>query len=153
MPALPTLFLVAAAARAALWRRRSGESGYAEIAAFTNPEARLTDQELGADRPGRVFESSTGRPSAVDPGSGLQDAVRRAFATELAAALEKALAPGERFGLVAPVRFLGLLSEALPRGLSARQAVQLDADLTQRPRAELFDRLDRLAREAGLSTG
>lgn len=152
MLAAPTLFLVADASRAVLWRRRTGESGYAEVASFDNPEARLTDHELGADRPGRVFEASTGRASAVDPGSGLHDTVRRAFAIDLALALERALAPGETFGLVAPVRFLRLLAEALPRTLAARRAVELDADLTRRPKAELFERLDRLAREAGLST-
>jgi protein required for attachment to host cells len=149
MPSPPTLFLVADASRAVLWRRRVGESGYAEVRAFDNPEARLSDRELGADRPGRVFESSTGRSSAVELGTGLHDAVRRAFATDLAMALEREAAQGERFAIVAPARFLGVLREALPRPFAARLAAQLDADLTKLPKAELFDRLDRLAREAG----
>ena len=151
MPTAPTLFLVADASRAVLWRRRTGESGYAELASFDNPKARLDDHELGSDRPGRVFDGSTGRSSAVELGSGLRDAVRRAFATDLAMALEQALVPGERFGLVAPARFLGLLADALPRALAARRAVQLDADLTRQPKADLFQRLDRLAHEAGPS--
>jgi len=152
MPSMPTLFLVADAARAVLWRRRTGESGYTEVAAFDNPQARLADHELGADRPGRVFEASSGRPSAVDPGSGLHDAVRHGFAAELAAALAREAGPDERCGIVAPARFLDLLRDAIPPTLASRIAVKLDANLTKRPKRELFERLDRLAREAGLST-
>jgi protein required for attachment to host cells len=101
--------------------------------------------------PGRVFEASSGRASAVDQGSGLHDAVRQAFAAELSAALAQHAGADERCGIVAPARFLALLRGAMPRGIADRVAVELDADLTRLPRRELFERLDRLAREAGHS--
>lgn len=148
MPGRTPLILVADAGRASMLQARADAPGYDEVGHFENPDAHRKDHELGADRPGRVFDSHTGRASAIEPHEGPRAAARREFAAVLAAALDRAATADQPVALVAPARFLALLRAALPAGLAARVAVAEDADLTRLPRADLFVRLDALLRPA-----
>jgi protein required for attachment to host cells len=104
-----------------------------------------TDSEMHGDKKaaghpqGAVFDSSTGRPSAVEP---RDDAVRyhdESFAREVADALNTQAAAGafERLALVAPSHTLNAIAEHLNTGAKAKLINTLAKDLTKTPDHEL----------------
>ena len=135
--------LVADAARAELLRRRGGSPPFETIATFDNPDAHRTDHELGKDRPGRAVEPAGTRRSAMEPRSTPRARLLAAFATELAAALERQVSasPGLRLVLAAPPRLMRMIEARL--GHDAAEAVSrtVPKDLTKLPRLTLHQRL------------
>jgi protein required for attachment to host cells len=139
-----TWFVVADAGRAEALVKRRGESGYDSVRMWENPLAHLKAHELGEDRPGRAFESSSARRSAMEPRETPKEAAEHDFARELAAALDAAVAGGEaqRIVLIAAPRLLGDLRPLLSRAVQGAIAAEHAKDYTRLPRAELFARLD-----------
>ncbi len=135
--------LVADAARAELLRRRGGTPPFETIATFDNPDAHKPDHALGKDRPGRAFESVGTRRSAMEPRTTPRARLLAAFATDLAAALERQVAatPGLRLVLAAPPRLMRMIEARL--GHDAAEAVTrtVPKDLTKLPRLTLHQRL------------
>jgi len=126
-------FVVADGARAR-WVTRS------EAADDFKTTSELHAKPHSAGHPqGAVFDSSTGRPSAVEPRA---DAVRHhdeAFAREIADALNTQAAAGafERLALVAPSHTLNAITEHLNTGAKAKLVKTLAKDLSKTPDHEL----------------
>lgn len=141
-----TWFVVADAGRAEALVKRRGESGYDSVRQWENPDAHYKAHEMGEDKPGRAFESTTSRRSAMEPRETPKEAAERDFARELAAALDAAVAGGEvqKIVLIAAPRLLGDMRPLLSRTLQAAIVAEHAKDYTKLPRAELFDRLDEL---------
>lgn len=146
-----TWFVVADAGRAEALVKRRGESGYDSVRSWENPDAHLKAHEMGQDRPGRAYESSGTRRSAMEPRETPKDASEHDFARELAGALDAAVASGEaaRIVLIAAPRLLGDMRPMLSRAVQAALAGEHAKDLTKLPRAELFARLDEVRPPGG----
>ena len=124
--------LVADAQRARLLQREKPGGDWVELAeeglAVENPPTHLQ----GADRPGRVFDST-----------GHHEAAKQDFAKALLHRLEQAQASGrfERLMLVAPPHFLGLLRAAISPALLHALRGSIDKDLTKATVAEIVHHL------------
>lgn len=128
-------FVVADGARAR-WVTRSETADDFKTASELHAKPRDTGEPQGA-----VFDSSTGRPSAVVARA---DAVRHhdeAFAREIADALNAQAAAGafEQLALVAPSHTLNAITEHLNTGAKAKLVKTLAKDLTKTPDHELGD--------------
>jgi protein required for attachment to host cells len=110
---------------------------------LSNPSGRLHDQDLDADRPGRVFNGSaragqSGRASLRHGADGERSTRQHAiesFARRIGAELEKARL-AHRFDcvvLVAEPGFLGRLRKALPAAVRAQVAASIPHDLVNQP--------------------
>jgi protein required for attachment to host cells len=126
-------FVVADGARAR-WVVRSETADDFRTASELHAKPHSAGQPQGA-----VFDSSSGRPSAVVPRA---DAVRHhdeAFARELADALNTQAAAGafERLVLVAPSHTLNAITEHLNTGAKAKLGKTLAKDLSKTPDHEL----------------
>lgn len=86
-----------------------------EMEAFIHPEARLHDQDLVSDRPGRGFERSGPGRHAEEPDSTVAEVETGNFAHELARFLLKGRNDGryDAIVLIAAPAFLGSLRERL----------------------------------------
>lgn len=144
MPRKPDLFvLVADATRAELLRRQRGSPPFATVATFENPESHLPDRSFGTERPGRMHESVGSRRAAITPRTPPRVRVLAAFATELAAAIEKAVAAGRgtQFVVAAPPRLLRMIEARLNPTAGEAVTRTVPKDLTRLPRLTLMDRL------------
>ena len=124
--------VVADAGRARVFQAESLRGELTEVMDKADPLARVARTELASDEPGRQ-QSPGGRGL-----HGMQDKVspREAederFARELVADVQGALDANriERFYLMAPPRFLGLLRKVAPDRVTNALAGDLDKDLT-----------------------
>ncbi|MFO7646651.1 host attachment protein [Halomonas campaniensis] len=144
-----TWVVVADQARARLFSASDRRGALEEVEDLANPEGRLHDQDLNADRPGRAFDSmGEGRHAMGKHHSPKeQEAIR--FAQEVGDRLAVGLHDGAYRHLIisATPRFLGLLREALPEDVTKRVVLELHKDLTalssDEIRAHLPERLPR----------
>lgn len=133
-------FLVADRGRAQLLLRHS-DGRYDVLAEFEAPPRFRPRRDTRV----RVYASvGTARSTTGDATS---SADRRAFAAELAAGLERALARGafERLVLVAPARMLADLRRELSGAVARTVVDAAPKDLTKLPQAELRRVLDDIA--------
>lgn len=95
-------------------------------------------RDMGSDRPGRVFSSASGTPSAVEQTDWHQQAEDR-FAAEAAALLSCHAESdgGAEIVVVAPSRTLAELRRHYSRAVSARIVAEIDKDLTGHPVDEI----------------
>ncbi len=134
--------LVADAQRARLLQREKPGGDWVELAeeglAVENPPTHLQ----GADRPGRVFDSTGQHRHAVETHD-FHEAAKQDFAKALLHRLEQAQASGrfERLMLVAPPHFLGLLRAAISPALLHALRGSIDKDLTKATVAEIVHHL------------
>ena len=116
-----------------------------------NPLARLHDQDLESDRPGRVFNfaAAPGRRRGASPRHGAngersthQHVVER-FARRIGEDLRRAHNAGrfDRLVLVAAPAFLGRLRRSLPAGLRNCLAATFGKDLVNQPDFDVRDYL------------
>lgn len=118
-----------------------------EVVSLSNAAARLSDADLETDRPGSTADRKGDAMHAYEPANGVRDVEAQRFAREVAAELEQALHKGqmERFYLMAAPDFLGLLREAMGKGLEdalvADQAKDFSARSPEEIRAALPERL------------
>jgi protein required for attachment to host cells len=102
----------------------------------------LPTHELGADAPGRAFNSATNLRSAVGQ-TDWHDQAERAFLTKLAQHLDAAVSSGKTKSviMVAPPRALGMLRPAYSHALKGAVRAELDKDLVKMPVHEIEKRL------------
>ncbi len=125
--------LVADSSRARLFEAAGAMAALEERTDLVMPSARLQEQELVSDRPGRTFDSFGEGRHAMEPPTAAKDIASGRFAAEIAALLESERQRGTytRLVLVAPPAFLGQLRGALSDSVSALISAELDKHLVQ----------------------
>lgn len=118
------------------------------VAHFENPQGRLHDQALEADRPGRAFDSAGRGRHAMSTEVSASEHVADRFAAEIAAALESARCRNALAAvtLVAEPTFLGRLKAALDDETEQLVTATLEKGLTDLPAPDLLLHLRRLAK-------
>ena len=120
------------------------------VGELSDPQARLHDRDLKSDRPGRVFDHAAqpGRRGATAHHStgGEHEAHKHeveSFARTLAHALETAHQHGDfrRLVVMAGPKFLGVLRQMLPRGVTATIVAEVPKDLVHQPAAAFLSHL------------
>ncbi|MEQ8232000.1 MAG: host attachment protein [Gammaproteobacteria bacterium] len=108
-----------------------------------NPEGRLQDREIDADRPGRAFDSGGEGRHAMSREQSAHERIAADFAREIGAALDKARGAGrlDELVLVAEPRFLGHLREAIDAHTANCVVASVDKDLVHLAPDELVAHL------------
>ncbi len=111
--------------------KRNGELD--ELFDMVNPQARLHEQELTTDLPGRTANSATGMRHGLGDEETHKPAAARQFAREVADRLEKGRTAGEwqKLYVVADPSFLGMLRKAMDRDTAQRVAGEVDKNLAR----------------------
>jgi protein required for attachment to host cells len=115
-----------------VFSQASRHGALTELARFESERARLKDQDINADRPGRSFDRMGPGRHALAPNvtPTEQEAIR--FAKEVAEHLEAARKQ-QKFNelyVIAEPRFLGHLRTAFTRPLREHLAAEIDKDLS-----------------------
>ena len=121
---------------------------------LSDPRARLHDQELVSDRPGRVYDHAPrqgGRRGATaHHGTGGEHEAHKheveIFARQLAHELETARRAHrfDRLVIMAGPKFLGVLRAALPDSVKATIAAEVPKDLVHHPLQAINEHLPQL---------
>ena len=121
----------------------SPDGGFEEALALDSAAAHRRARELGADRPGRVFESAGGAHHAIAPRSDPHRRAKTDFAEIVADEIVEAQRQGafDRLALVAPPAILEAIKEHLDGECGKRLERELAKDLTKLPQDELRRRL------------
>lgn len=109
-----TWIVVAESTRARIFFAKNRVQPLEELHSFSFPEARLRDQDIVTDRPGRTHESANDSRSAMEAPD-IRGQQQHEFAQEICNYLEQARNK-QKFGalvLVAPPTFLGALREEM----------------------------------------
>lgn len=138
-----TWVLVAESSRARIFVAAGPRKKLEEIAALSQPTARLKEGELVSDAPGRSFDSGgQGRHAMGNEGEHkLHEADE--FARDIAAQLDTARQSRE-FGqliLVAPPQFLGLLRKHLSSACAATVVATVNKNLVQHEVSDIREHL------------
>jgi protein required for attachment to host cells len=114
---------------------------------LVNPQARLHEQELVSDLPGRSFDRAGEGRHAMESRTGPKRVTQIAFAREIAHHLEQVRNSGacERLVVIAAPAFLGLLRNELSDALHKATVASLDKDLTALGSNEILDYVPREA--------
>ena len=141
-----TWYVITDGGRARIVRRRDEPGAFETHREFASAEIHSKTRDLGAERPGRVHESSGSAHHAVEPRHDLHKAEKRSFVGEVAAALNEASAHGafDRLILIAPAHALEWLNEALDADARRKVTAELQKDLTKTPNSELGKQLAHL---------
>ncbi len=135
MPAkkVTTWVLVCDGARGRIFVNRGPGSGLDQIESQEDDEARAPTRAIGADRPGRAFDSFGEGRHAMAPRADWHRFAKENFAKGMAAIVNSAaLEEGfDSLVLVAPPRVLGDLRQALNDQAGARVTAEIGKDLTQ----------------------
>jgi len=143
-----TWIMVANAARARCFERRETDGKLQELADFVHPQSRQKGVDLAADRGGHLEkgpQQGGGGGTQYEPRTDPRQKEHAAFASELALAMDEALAGGrcQAWALLASNPFLGELKSHLsPRAAKALRAA-IPSDLTSFEGAELKQHVDR----------
>ena len=140
---MTTWVVVADTVRARIFAEEAPRGPLIEIEALTHPEARLHEQQLTSDLPGRSFDSAgQGRHAmghTFEPKH--QEAVR--FAKEVSDRLTSARRAGrvQKLYIVAAPAFLGMLRDALDEATQRVVAGEINKNLVTHDVAEIRDHL------------
>lgn len=135
--------LVADEARARTFTADKPVDPMVEINSMTSPEAKLRDQDLVSDKPGRVIGGSDQSKHGVGEKSEHKEQYAVRFAKEIGSYLDDNLRD-KSFGkliLVAAPHFLGLLRKELSKEVEAVISLQLDKDLSNMETEEIREHL------------
>jgi protein required for attachment to host cells len=137
-----TWILVADGARARIFKNEGPGKGVQPAVDEDFRHALPRSQEMGTERPGRVYESATTARHAVESPD-WHRFEKEKFAKEMARVLDHAATDGafDRLVLVAPPKTLGDLRGALAAATRKRVTAEIDKDLTQVSPGELGDHL------------
>ncbi|MBK1726570.1 host attachment protein [Halorhodospira neutriphila] len=134
------VWVVAADAARARVFESANRTGHAlrEVETWVNPEVRQHAQALGADRPGRVNDSSGPGRHAMEPPTDLKEVEAERFARELAKWLDQARNEQrfEHLVIAAPPHFLGQIRHSLSAQLRAMVSSEVGKDLCHLERPE-----------------
>lgn len=138
-----TWFVIADGGRARFITRRSGAEVYDTRREFVSAHLHTPSREIGDSRPGRGHESASSTRHAVQPRLDPHLAYKRDFVRAVADELNEAGRKGEfdRLVLVAPVRALGALVDALDDAIVAKVAARIRKDLTRVPDSDMASHL------------
>ena len=121
------------------------ESGYPHSGVTVRLEvtsgATETAGKLAADRLPRTQESSYTARHGIEPRLSLKAYEKRVFAARLADYLKGGLANFDELVLVAPIRFLSLLHDALSDAVAAKISATRGKELTWMTDAQVLDHL------------
>ena len=106
---------------------------------LVSPEARLREQDLTSDRPGRSFDSAGAGRHATEPSTraGEQAAIR--FANDIARHLKQGRIDGafDRLIVVAEPHFLGLVRKAIDPNTAKMITLEVAKDVSKASAAEI----------------
>jgi len=139
MKSSTTWYVITDGGRARVVRRRDDRDAFETHREFVSAEIHGKTHDIGAERPGRVHESSGSAHHAIEPRHDLHLAEKRSFVAKVAAGLNEAAAHEEfdQLVLVAPAHALEWLNEALEAPTRLKVAAELQKDLTKTPNSEL----------------
>jgi protein required for attachment to host cells len=125
--------LVADSGRARLFQASGPNASLEEQTDLVMPSARLRNQDIRGDRPGRSFDSFGEGRHAMEPSTPAKEIESDRFAARIAVLLEVERLAGAytRLVLVAPPRFLGQLRDALSDPVRALVSNELNKDLVR----------------------
>lgn len=135
--------LVADAGRARLFRADRAAGDLSKIRDFAAPEARLRDQDLASDRPGRTFDRGGEGRHAMEPSTPPAETETLRFAKILGDMLDRGRVDGDflHLALIAPPQFLGHLRKSISLETARRVVLEIDKDLTRDDAAAIRKRL------------
>lgn len=139
MKAVRTWILIADASRAKVLHTRGLGNGLTAVPGMTLETDHKLAHEIGADRPGRSFESVGATRHAIAPRSDPERVEEQRFVGRVIDLLDKEAAQDsfDRLIVVAPPVMLGDLRAALTPRLTQKLAATLDKDYTKTPEAKL----------------
>jgi len=125
--------VVANSSRARILQADSPAGHLQELDSFSHPAARVREQDLTSDLPGRAFDSAGQGRHAMEEPSRPKEHEAEKFAQQLAEHLERARTAHRysRLIVVAAPAFLGRLRQHLGDETAACVTLELDKDLTQ----------------------
>ncbi|HSR62449.1 MAG TPA: host attachment protein [Gammaproteobacteria bacterium] len=133
--------VVAEQGRARFFIRDTGKKTFTEIDDLTNPDARLQDQELESDRPGRAFDSRGSNRHAMEPKTGISEQSATRFAKKIRDYLENNRREYDNIILIASPAFLGHLRKELPDTLSKMVKREIDKEIVRKKTDEIREYL------------
>ena len=127
LPNAPTLILACSASSARCWRSTTRHGEWSDFGEFEDDAAKLRERDIGADRPGRAFDSFGSGRHAMSPQTKARDTEKRRFANRVADYLNAQIAEGraKHLVLMADPTILGMLRDEL--SVRARAAVVYEA--------------------------
>jgi protein required for attachment to host cells len=125
--------LVANSAYAHIYEVKGQGKDIKKIHHIDHPDARKKGEEILSDRPGRSFDSTGIRRSAVSPQVDLKMHMQEQFAKELAQILQQGKNEHkfDQIALVAPPQFLGELNNAISDSVKKCISKHLSKDLPE----------------------
>lgn len=104
-----------------------------ELETLVSATARLHEQDMVSDRPGRSYDSVGGGRHAMDPGEDAKHTEAKRFSKEIAVTIDAALEKKrfDRLVLVAPPAFLGLLRESIGDGAAKLVTHEIDKNIVR----------------------
>lgn len=131
------LVVVAEQSRARLFIRDRVKKIFQELEVMVNPEARLHDQELTQDRPGRSFDIKGDHRHAMEMKTSPSRQVAERFAKDICKQLQSRRNEYEKIILVAAPAFLGMLRDNLSDTLKKDVVREIDKDLVRKAEKEI----------------
>lgn len=129
--------VVAEQGRARFFIRDISKKTFTEINDLTNPDARMHEQDLISDRPGRAFDSRGSNRHAMEPKTGATEQSATRFAKKIRDYLETNRSEYEYIVLIAPPAFLGHLRKELPDTLSKLVKREIDKEIVRKKPQEI----------------
>ncbi len=139
-----TWILVCDAARAKLFETRDDDPAWHVRGTFEHAQSRRRTSELASDHLGqRSSEGPAAHHSALAPASSPKEVEKGHFGHALATVLDQAMRSQrfDRWVLVAPPHFLGMLKKELTPELQKHLVATVDKDLLHLDIADLTERL------------
>jgi protein required for attachment to host cells len=139
-----TWVVVADSSRAKIYQMDGARGPLEEVEALVHPEARVHDQQLTSDLPGRAFDSSgMGGRHAMEPPTTPKEIEAMVFAREVCSRVKAARVNGEaeNFIIAAAPSFLGLIRNTLDAATKARVTVEIDKNLVRMKPEEIRSHL------------
>jgi len=139
MKPIRTWIVLADGARARILLNEGPGKGVTPVLSRKDKAARKLTRDLGADRPGRVFDSGGQGRHAMEPRVDWQEFEKARFAKDLSDVLDRAALKKsfDRLVLVAPPTALGNLRASLNDQTKRMVTGEIPKDLTKTPDHEL----------------
>lgn len=138
-----TWVVVADSSRARIFTVQTPRGPLEELESLVNPEGRMHERDLTADKPGRAFDSvGEGRHATGQMISAKEQEILR-FAKDISDRLEAARVEGkcDKLILIAAPKFLGHLRQNLSTPTTALVTQEINKNLAQQDAAEIRQHL------------
>jgi len=127
-----TWVVVADSGRADFYVRHQRLSPMESVRSITNPNARMKEQDLSSDSPGRAFDSKGSGRHAMEPGQSGKEHMRENFARRIADELGAGRIANEyqHLVIVAGPKLLGDIRGKLSHATGQLVTVEIDKEMT-----------------------